>query len=162
MLSSLSSIVERRLHLIRHGESFNNTLYSLVRQKLGDNQDVNAYNALESTLRDPDSALSEKGIKQAALLRDFISAGSFELTNDNFVVFTSPMRRCLDTTAIISRGLPNIHNKIFIKNDMYEEGGCFKHVDGGAIGLRGASSSDMEMNYPDFTCLQGDLLRYHL
>ncbi len=115
--------------LIRHAESYNNTLYDVIKAKYGADVSDSVIDAEETRLRDKDPTLSERGFRQAeALGSRFYNTYMQGIDIDEVEIYTSPMYRCLLTTkALISSDPLNKINVSVVPN-LYESGGCYDYV----------------------------------
>ncbi|RYH21754.1 histidine phosphatase family protein [archaeon] len=153
------------IFLVRHGESANNCLYSLIRAKFGDSLSSEEFEAELEKIRDPDSGLSPRGHAQAAKLREYLTNSCFpsntvssapgDSSAKKVKVYSSPMRRCLLTAQEVARGLGDL--PVTVHPRFHESDGCFKK--GGCadttIGLPGLTKSQVEEMFPGFVCLPG-------
>jgi len=117
--------------LIRHCQSANNAL-------------INAN--LENAKRSSDPGLTALGESQSEALRDLFR----EKRNDGRAreAWTSPMRRCLETSRAIARGL---EVRVNVMVDLHEHGGCFDGARGGeVVGERGMTKREIEEEFPGF------------
>jgi broad specificity phosphatase PhoE len=148
--------------LVRHAESFNNILFDKIRQIHGDNLSEEFIMSEELRMRQPDSDLSDVGYQQVDILENYVRNHGLanaidETSNDVFkdwIVISSPMKRCLLTSGAISRGLN--HKKVYVLGNLYESGGLYQKdfVTGKVVGLTGATASEIEEQYPDSECFQ--------
>ena len=154
------------LVLIRHAESTNNVLYEQIREKFGadvDEATVFSYAVLilplssfslkilkeENRLRQADSGLSQRGIRQIDCLKNFfneeIGNGTINLNPiDHWSIYSSPMKRCLLTAQQVSVGLNNKIVTVF--PFLYESHGCYRYNEKEEyVAERGYSKADVEV-----------------
>ncbi|MDW8367870.1 MAG: histidine phosphatase family protein [Abditibacteriales bacterium] len=127
------------LYLIRHGESWNNA-----------NEHVQA--------RVQDPPLTERGQEQARRVAEHLrnsqkvradaSVPQTLYNLDGFGItqlYTSPMRRALQTARFISKAL---HLAVHVWTDIHEHGGIWLARDGST--LPGMTRSEMQREFPDY------------
>ena len=162
----MSQIKVTEILLCRHAESVNNVAYVSVLQQLQQHEqrpDKENIIALENKVRDPDCNISERGTKELILLEDYLSTGalahlidpeSYDNTSlKDWIVLSSPMKRCLITAKAFSKGL---NKPVYVQHNLYESGGCYElNNRGKLVGLKGATKAEVERNYPNFRCLKG-------
>lgn len=144
------------LIFIRHGESFNNSIYELVRQKFGDTLSDQQFEAEIDKLHDPDCGLSAKGHKQAQALKDYIAGGKFSLAKNplNWKIYSSPMKRCILTAEQVSEGFGK--KPVLVRPNFFESDGCYEtKPDGTTVGLPGMKAIQIEDMIPHFKCEAG-------
>lgn len=129
---------------IRHAESTNNILHSTPQT------DINWRNK-----RKADCDLSLKGQEQIQLLNKYVQNQLFfNLIKSKPIFYTSPMKRCLDTSYSIVSAIPN--TIVHVQPKMYEFGGCY-HMDGEkVITATGMNKNQIESNYPGYICPEGN------
>ena len=78
-----------------------------------------------------------------------------DMLASDYVIYSSPMRRCLQTArAIRSSGC--VQNDIRVMHNLYETGGCYESLDNGdTMGVSGTCESDILQEYPGFQCEDG-------
>ncbi|MBM3601899.1 MAG: histidine phosphatase family protein [Alphaproteobacteria bacterium] len=146
------------LILVRHAESTNNMLYDVIRTQHGAQVSETAFMHEEARARHPDPGLSERGLRQLEHLQSyqwhdyFLKTGAFPKCK----VFSSPMRRCLQTAQAIGISLQScMDGPITVHPSLFEEGGCYhRQADGTPVGLPGSTWCDISAQFPDFDCLQ--------
>ena len=151
--------------VIRHAESNNNVLYDIIRSELGSDTPGSIIEAEEAKRRDADCTLSDKGFTQAKHLGDYFKDGfGYAVANDSniddWIIISSPMKRCCLTAQEISKSLDN--KKVIVLPNLYEFGGCYDHVYENGIyqnktkGLIGRTKEDIEIQHENFTCCNFD------
>jgi len=139
---------------IRHAESYNNSLYEIIFNKLGKNITEDVLIAEEIRLRQPDCGISSRGERQAQLLGEYIKENKLNLDLKNTQLFSSPMYRCLLTTNFLSNCNSDI--KVTVNPLLYETGGCYDHTSTNeTIGLKGLTTNEVIERFPSFTCMDG-------
>lgn len=146
------------LILVRHAKSTNNMLYDVIRTQHGAQVSETAFMHEEARARHPDPGLSERGLRQLEHLQSyqwhdyFLKTGAFPKCK----VFSSPMRRCLQTAQAIGISLQScMDGPITVHPSLFEEGGCYhRQADGTPVGLPGSTWCDISAQFPDFDCLQ--------
>lgn len=144
--------------LVRHAQSSNNCIYETVREKFGDSLSAEQYEDELNKLHSPDPNLSSRGYNQAAALGNYLQLGSLPTLkqSEKWVVYSSPMRRCLMTAQHVARGFPTDSSKVLVHPLFFESDGCFRPMDDGTtIGLPGATAAEVETEFPNFSCLNG-------
>jgi len=144
------------LVLIRHGESFNNSIYEVVREKFGDTLTDEQVEVEIDKLHDPDCGLSARGLKQAHALKEYLAAGKFTLAKDidEWKIYSSPMKRCVLTAEQVSEGFGK--KPVLVRPNLFESDGCYKpNGDGTTSGLPGMTAKDIETMIPHFKCEAG-------
>jgi broad specificity phosphatase PhoE len=140
---------------VRHAQSSNNCIYETVREKFGDSLSAQQYEDELNKLHNPDPELSLRGCNQANLLGSYLQCGSL-LTlkqSEKWVVYSSPMRRCLLTAQQVARGL-STDSKVIVHPQFFESDGCFRPMeDGTTVGLPGATAAEVEAEFPNFSCM---------
>jgi broad specificity phosphatase PhoE len=137
---------------VRHAESFNNTLYDVIREKLGPSCSEEDFVKEEMKLRQSDSDLSRRGYEQTSKLRSFLKNGGWSnIVKDksSWLALSSPMKRCLLTADAINNGLGV---PVTVDPQLYETGGAF---DENGMALRGICEAEVLATYPGYTCLNG-------
>ena len=126
-----------RLYVVRHAQSANNAL---------------AHPSLMNPDRDSDPSLTEVGFKQAECVARFLKeeygAGAERCAVENRIgrLYSSPMRRCMLTSAPIARELGL---DITVRGDIFEHGGCFEgSADGAVKGRPGMGTEQLEREFP--------------
>ena len=115
--------------LIRHAESYNNTLYDVIKAKYGDDVSDSVVDDEEVKLRDKDPTLSDRGFRQAeALGAHFYSTYMSGTDVKEVQVYSSPMYRCLLTTKSLISSHPLDKIKVSVVPNLYESGGCFDYI----------------------------------
>ena len=138
--------------VVRHAESFNNTLYDQIRKILGPEYTEEDFVKEEMKLRQPDSDLSTRGYEQTKKLRSFLANGGWSnIVKDkkSWLALSSPMKRCLLTSDAIHTGLGV---PVTVDPELYETGGAF---DENGIALPGISEAEVLATYPGYTCIDG-------
>ena len=152
------SIEMTEILFVRHAESFNNVLYDFIRKQHGDDVSEEFLDKEEERLRQPDSSLSENGCKQIQLLQTSCENGLFSQLVDetncfrDWIVLSSPMRRCLLTSQAFAKGLKL---PIYVHPRLYESGGCYAMVEGKQVVLKGSTKQEVESEYNNYRCLPG-------
>lgn len=140
--------------LVRHAESYNNTLYNEIRRDLGENISDKEFVAEENKRRQADSTLSNRGFIQVNKQKEYLQNNNWNhLINNNnkhkWIIYSSPMKRCLLTSQGISEGL-NI--SVMVDPKLYEIGGCYNEK---LEGLCGINENEIKSLYNNFNCLPG-------
>ena len=138
------------LFFIRHAESTNNVLNDEIK---------NQENMEEELLirREADCGVSRRGMNQLKMLNTFVKCGGWNemLKNRPTSYYCSPMLRCLQTAKALKCERSDNEKEIFVKNDLYEVGGCYAMSEGVNIGQSGSTSAEIESQFNGFTCLPG-------
>jgi 2,3-bisphosphoglycerate-dependent phosphoglycerate mutase len=101
-----------------------------------------ANNSLPEHQRVPDPALTELGVRQAALTAAALR--SVPLTH----LYSSPFLRSLETSRPIAESLSL---KVSIRNDIFEQGGCYSGwIDGQEVGEPGMCCNQLAERYPSW------------
>lgn len=162
-----------QLIIIRHAESNNNVLYDQIRSELGSDAPDSIVEAEEAKRREGDCTLSTKGFTQARSLGDYFNKDGGYINNysqndddnnknklDDWIIISSPMKRCCLTAQEISKSLGN--KKVIVLPNLYEFGGCYDHVYENGVyqkktkGLIGRSKEDIEKSHEEFKCCNFD------
>lgn len=135
------------LVLVRHAESTNNTIHS------------GPVDLSWRTKRKADCELSDKGKQQTQFLTEYLKSSSENnklnhLINEQSVFYSSPMKRCLETTLSIVSALPS-STTVNIKSNMFEFGGCYSNDVERIITQTGMTKHEIESNYPNYVCGEG-------
>jgi broad specificity phosphatase PhoE len=145
------------LIIVRHAQSDNNTTYELIRNKFGDSLSPDQFEIELNKIHEPDCAISAIGVRQSKLLADHIAAGKLATLKQarSWKIMSSPMKRCLMTTQLISAGFGENY-PVTVHPRFYESDGCFKKdEDGNSVGMPGFSKREVEEQFGGFQCLPG-------
>lgn len=133
------------LIFVRHGESNNNCLYDQTREKYGQDVSEEILCSEYNKYHHHDCTTSPKGQQQAVKLGKFIEKDGLHpllsrKNQENWQIISSPMTRCLMTSAEISRGLNN--KEVVVLPNFHESDGCYISTDDGkTIGQPGSTQS---------------------
>eukprot|EP01038_Epipyxis_sp_PR26KG_P013240 gene13240-17746_t len=170
------------LIMIRHAESFNNSIYDLIKEKYGENLSEEFIQMEEIKMRQEDSSLSLKGFQQATALGEYVGRNGFNVmtgknsTDFEWKIISSPMKRCLITSSYILNYInKNNGNNIDIsKNNtsiaeneqvksvevvpfLYELHGCYGlNEEGNVIGVKGYNNQQIQELFPNFYCMKNN------
>jgi len=157
-----------QLVIIRHAESNNNVLYDIIRSELGNDIPDSIVEAEEAKRRDSDCTLSVKGFVQAQSLGEFFKDGGYtnstncnDSTINDWIILSSPMKRCCLTAQEISKTLGD--KKVIVLPNLYEFGGCYDHCydENGVYqnktkGFYGRTAEEIEAQHKNFKCYNFD------
>lgn len=139
------------LILVRHAQSYNNTLYDEIRRDLGTDITDEEFVKEENKRRQSDSTLSERGFQQVLHQKKYLLNNGWNhiIKNKNkWLTLSSPLKRCLLTAQGISEGL---QLPVTVHPQLYETGGCYNDK---LEGLCGISEKEINELY-NFNCLPG-------
>ena len=161
------NVYDKRTELvvIRHAESNNNVLYDIIRSELGSDTPGSVIEAEEAKRRDADCTLSNKGFTQAKHLGDYFKDGdgyavATDSNIDDWIIISSPMKRCCLTAQEVSKSLGN--KKVIVIPNLYEYGGCYDHIYENGVyqhktkGKIGRTVEEIEAEHENFVCYNFD------
>jgi broad specificity phosphatase PhoE len=102
--------------------------------------------------------LSEKGLQQVELLEEFCKKNKFyEALNiksfDDWILISSPMRRCLLTTRALANSL---QKQCYVHPKLYESGGCYGVNENKVqVVYPGSTAEEVEREFPNYKCFSG-------
>jgi broad specificity phosphatase PhoE len=144
----------------RHAESMNNALMENIIKKHGQGVSDSIIKAERKILRQPDCNLSDRGFHQVEYLKQYIIKYKLnhyvekrETNLNDWILISSPMRRCLLTSKALSEGLKK---SVYVNPILYESGGCYTiQPDGSKLTLLGSNAADVELEFKNYKCLPG-------
>lgn len=147
---------------VRHAESYNNSIYDIVKDKYKNIALTTEEYELEvEKLRDPDCECSARGLKQCEKLFEYIKTKGNQAYNINdfdindWKLYSSPMKRCLITSKYISDAYD--HKPVSVIPFLYESDGCYSTSHDGltTIGYPGMTSKEVHQQYLHHQCEEG-------
>jgi hypothetical protein len=154
--SDLSSTRILNVILVRHAESTNNTLNHTP---LGTCVNSDPLSATKRS-RESDCGLSDRGKLQLQHLHNFVKEKHWrDVYHSKTKIFSSPMLRCLETTASITTAIHATSNclpNVSVHPNLFEYGGCYSYGDDRSTQASpGLSQTEVEGRYAGYKCLEG-------